>query len=181
MIADELILLGLLAEKPCHGYEIKKKIKNILSLFAGVEVTSVYYPLAILAKKGYISKRSDRLGNRPRKFVYALTSSGRQRFRELLSQSFLDFTRPRFSLDVSLFFLHHLGLSAVHRRLRARMGILERLERSLGRMRQGLSADENPVLGSILEHNTRMVEAERRFLENLLVTLGTASCAREPR
>jgi DNA-binding PadR family transcriptional regulator len=181
MISDELILLGLLAEKPRHGYEIKKNIRNILSLFAGVEVTSIYYPLTVLEKNGYISKRCIRLGKRPRKFVYELTSRGRQRFRELLSQSLLDFTRPRFSLDVSLYFLHHLSLPVAHRRLRARMGILERLERSLVRMRQGLSSDANPVLGTILEHNTRMVEAERRFLEQLLATLGIDSSARETR
>jgi DNA-binding PadR family transcriptional regulator len=181
MIEDELILLGLLAEKPCHGYEIKKKIKDILSLFAGIEVKSVYYPLAVLEKKGLISKCSCRQGNRPRKFVFELTPRGRQRFGQLLSESFLDFTRPRFTLDVSLYFLNYLGVRTVHRRLRARMLILERLIRTLRRMPQTLSPDTNPVLHSILEHNTRMVEAERRFLEQLLLTLHAPSTDKEKR
>jgi DNA-binding PadR family transcriptional regulator len=43
--------LGLLKESPKHGYEIKKKIKEILSLFAGVDLKSIYYPLRILEKK----------------------------------------------------------------------------------------------------------------------------------
>lgn len=181
MIEDELILLGLLAEKPCHGYEIKKKIKDILSLFAGIEVKSVYYPLGVLEKKGLITKRCAKQGNRPRKFVFELTPKGRQRFKELLSESFLDFTRPRFTLDVSLYFLHHLGIRSVHRRLRARLLILERLIRSLRRMPESLSPDTNPVLRSILEHNTRMVEAERHFLQQLLSSLHAPSADKETR
>ena len=42
---QELLLLGLLKESPKHGYEIKKKIKEMLSLFAGVDLKSIYYPL----------------------------------------------------------------------------------------------------------------------------------------
>lgn len=175
MIEDELILLGLLAEKPCHGYEIKKKIKDILSLFVGADVKSVYYPLSVLEKSGFISKRTAREGNRPRKFVYALTSRGKARFRQLLSKSFLDFTRPRFTLDVSLYFLHHAEVSTVRRRLRARMVLLEKLIASLRRMTDNLSPETNPILSRILEHNRSMVEAEERFLEQLLETLHHSS------
>ncbi len=181
MLEDELILLGLLAEKPCHGYEIKKKIKGILSLFAGIEIKSVYYPLAVLEKKKLISKRSGKQGNRPQKFVYELTGRGRTRFNQLLSESLLDFTRPRFTLDVSLYFLNHLNVRTAHRRLRARVQILDRLIGTLRRMPGTLSPDTNPVLHSILEHNTRMVEAERRFLEQLLLTLDAPSAHKEAR
>ena len=50
MIEHELLFLGLLKESPKHGYDIKLKIKEILSLFAGVELKSIYYPLRILEK-----------------------------------------------------------------------------------------------------------------------------------
>ncbi len=53
MLEQELILLGLLKDQPKHGYEIKKEIKEILSLFAGVDLKSIYYPLGRLEKKVY--------------------------------------------------------------------------------------------------------------------------------
>lgn len=50
MIEQELLLLGLLREGPKHGYEIKLKIKEILFLFAGIDIKSIYYPLKVLEK-----------------------------------------------------------------------------------------------------------------------------------
>ena len=51
MIEQEFLLLGLLRQSPKHGYEIKLRIRQILSLFAGVDLKSIYYPLKILEKK----------------------------------------------------------------------------------------------------------------------------------
>ena len=58
MIEQELLLLGLLKQGPKHGYDIKTKIKQILSLFAGVELKSIYYPLRILEKRGLVVKKA---------------------------------------------------------------------------------------------------------------------------
>jgi DNA-binding PadR family transcriptional regulator len=88
--------------------KIKKKIKEILSLFAGADVKSIYYPLRILEKKGLVAKRIAKLGRRPQRFIYTLTSKGNSRFQQLLAQSFLDFKRPQFSLDLSLYFLNYI-------------------------------------------------------------------------
>ena len=168
MIEHELILLGLLAEKPCHGYKIKKKIKEILTIFAGVDVKSVYYPLSVLEKKGLVSKRIDREGRRPRRFIYALTARGKSRFNQLLSKSFLDFKRPQFSLDLSLYFLHNMRPDTARRRLRARMTILDRVLRRLREMMESRAGDDDSTLHRILEHNLQMVETEKRFLSSLV-------------
>ncbi len=96
MIEQELLLLGLLKESPKHGYDIKIKIKGILSLFAGLDLKSIYYPLKILENKGLVAKRASKPGRRPQRFVYALTRKGENRFNELLSKSFLNFKRPQF-------------------------------------------------------------------------------------
>ncbi len=41
-VEQELIILGLLKDKPRHGYEIKKQIKDVISTFAALEVESIY-------------------------------------------------------------------------------------------------------------------------------------------
>jgi DNA-binding PadR family transcriptional regulator len=171
MIEHELILLGLLKESPTHGYEIKKKIKEILFFFAGLDLKSVYYPLGVLEKKGLVVKHIERHGNRPKRFIYALTSKGRQRFRELLTKSFLDFTRPQFRLEASLYFLNTLPPKDAKRRLRARMLILEKIARSLKSQAPFIKVNGSPPLNKILEHNLRMLEAESEFLSGLIKTI----------
>jgi len=172
MIEHELLFLGLLKESPKHGYEIKRKIKEILSLFAGVDLKSVYYPLKILEKKGLVTKRTAKAGNRPEKIVYALTPRGDSRFHELLSASLLDFKRPQFSLDLSLYFLRYIKPILAKRRLRARMLVLNKLSKDLHKMKIYHLTKKTPSsLIHILEHDLQMVDTESAFLEKLLKTI----------
>jgi DNA-binding PadR family transcriptional regulator len=171
MIGNELVLLGLLRESPKHGYEIKKKIKDILALFAGIELKSVYYPLRILEKKGLVEKHASKEGRRPKRFVYALTPKGQNRFQELLSKSFLNFNRPQFSLDASLYFLEYIKPAIAKRRLRARTQVLKTLSATLAKTITSLRKKRSSSLVRILEHDLQMIEAESRFLASLIKTL----------
>lgn len=165
MIEHELVFLGLLKEGPKHGYEIKKKIKEILSLFAGVNLKSVYYPLRILEKKGLVVKKTTKEGRRPKRFVYALTKKGELRFDELLSFSFLDFKRPEFSIDLSLYFLRFIEPEIARRRLRGRIFILNKVAKEIRELLNSQKKDsEYFYLSSILEHNLKMLETEESFL-----------------
>jgi len=167
MIEQELVLLGLLRECPTHGYQIKKKISEILTLFAGVDLKSIYYPLRVLEQEGMVIKRKNRQGMRPERYVYALTEKGESRFRELLEKSFMDFKRPQFSLDLSLYFLHYLSPDIAKHRLQARMRVLERLIKSLKQMVTASRKKRPLSLINILEHNLQMVETESKFLARL--------------
>ncbi|RJO64945.1 MAG: PadR family transcriptional regulator [Candidatus Omnitrophota bacterium] len=171
MKEQELILLGLLKEKPKHGYEIKKEIRNILYLFTGLDLQSIYYPLRILEKKGLIQKSVSRCGKRPARFVYALTPKGESRFHELINRSFLSFKRPQFSLDVSLYFLRYVKPALAKRKLRARQLILKKLYGELKETAESLKK-KNPEssLPRILEHNLEMVGAESCFVSQLIKT-----------
>lgn len=171
MIEQELLLLGLLRESPKHGYNIKIEIKRILSLFAGVELKSIYYPLRILENKGLVVKRVLKPGKRPKRIVYALTKKGLERFDELLSKSLLNFKRPQFSLDLSLYFLHYLKPAVARRRLRARLHILNKISLELEKMFHTQERRKNLSLRRILEHNFKALEAEEIFLSNLIKTI----------
>ncbi|OGX16860.1 MAG: hypothetical protein A3K83_04275 [Omnitrophica WOR_2 bacterium RBG_13_44_8b] len=168
MIEHELLLLGLLKEGPKHGYDIKIKIKTFFSLFAGVDLKSIYYPLRILEKKGLIEKKINRSGRRPERFVYKLRAKGDARFEELLTKSLLDFKRPQFSLDLSLYFLHYLRPDVAKRRLRGRLVVLKSLSESLRRRVNSLRHGKPASLAHILEHELSMVEGESKFLSGLI-------------
>ena len=168
MIEQEFLLLGMLKESPKHGYEIKKKAREIISLFSGVDLKSIYYPLGVLEEKGLVAKHSGKAGRWPQRFVYSLTAKGESRFQELLSQSFLDFKRPQFSLDLSLYFLTYMRPELVRRRLRARIMILGKLLKNLRQAKKSLEQKKPNSLVRILEHDLQMVETEHRFLSNLV-------------
>lgn len=171
MIEQELILLGLLKEGPAHGYQIKKKINEVLFLFAGIKIKSIYYPLRILEKKNLVIKKKDKSGKRPQRFVYVLTPKGEARFLELLEKSFLDFKRPQFSLDLSLYFLPYIKPPIARRRLWARLRVLARITKWIKGMILSNSQKKSKALRYILEHNLKMIEAEASFLKTLLQNL----------
>jgi len=162
-----LIILGLLHKTPCHGYEIKKQVKKVLSLVAGVDLKSVYYPLRVLEKKGLLLKRTTKEGRRPKRFIYELTAKGQERFRELLKKSFLDFRRPQFSLDLSLYFLRFIEPRIARRRLQVRMRVLEKLSRQIQETLKTLKKKRSESLAIILEHNLQMLNTESAFLHRL--------------
>lgn len=173
MIEQELIFLGLLKESPRHGYEIKKKIKEILFLFAGINLKSIYYPLRILEERGLVVKKTAKSGSRPMRFVYELTPKGEDRFKELLSKSLLDFKRPQFSLDLSLYFLNYINPRFAKRRLRGRIFILKKIAKSIQQMLRQSRQKKNLTssLVRISEHNLKMLEAESEFLVKLIKRL----------
>lgn len=168
MIDQELILLGLLRQSPKHGYEIKVKVRKILSLFAGVRLNSIYYPLKILEKKGLLAKCVVKKGKRPARLVYCLTPKGKGRFESLLNRNLLDFTRPQFTLDLSLYFLDFLKVSQARRRLEKRLEILEKISSGIKGMLISRGLKRSLPLRRIMEHNLCLLRAEERFLKSLL-------------
>lgn len=172
MIEQEFLFLGLIKESPKHGYEIKKKIKEILSTFAGIELKSIYYPLKKLEANGYLLRNIGKSGRRPQHFTYSLTSEGEARFKELLNKSFLELKRPLFNLELSLYFLPYIDRLEAKRRLRARIVFLNRLKSGLKGLLKSIKAKEtSSYLLAILEHNIAMVEAEMKFLARLTSNL----------
>jgi len=168
MIEQELLLLGLLRQTPKHGYEIKIKVRQILSLFAGVQLKSIYYPLKVLEKKGLLTKQAAKKGRRPERFVYCLTSKGKERFEMLLSKNLLNFKRPQFTLDLSLYFLNYLPANLARRRLAARLSILNKISLGIQELLNSQELKGSVPHSQILEHNLCLLRAESAFLTSLL-------------
>ncbi|MGE5279160.1 MAG: PadR family transcriptional regulator [Deltaproteobacteria bacterium] len=170
-IEQELILLGLLKDKPRHGYEIKKLIKKVISTFAVLEVESTYYSLSLLEKKGFVKKSVSSGGKRPEKFVYSLTVRGEERFRQLLTKSLLTAERPNFSFDIALYFLPYLPRDVALRRLKGRARVLAKIEDALKGLGGQLADRSSYHLKSIVDHNLELLQAEKKFIKNVSAQL----------
>ena len=76
MNSAELAILGLLAEKPCHGYELERLVEQRnMRDWADLALSTIYYTLKQLQKKAWVTTRRGELGQRGRT-VYELTSAG---------------------------------------------------------------------------------------------------------
>lgn len=77
---SRLLILGLLAEAPLHGHQIRRAAEQSgIEQWGGVKVGALYGMLHRLADEGLIEPvRVEQEGRRPQRTVYAITEDGRQ-------------------------------------------------------------------------------------------------------
>ncbi|WP_427162460.1 helix-turn-helix transcriptional regulator [Aliinostoc sp. HNIBRCY26] len=83
----KFMLLGLLSERPQHGYELIKELENRGGGFRRLSPGSVYPTLQMLEEGGYLTSEQVE-GKR----VYTITENGRQLLRDRQQQA--DFRHP---------------------------------------------------------------------------------------
>ena len=107
MSTIDLIVLGLVKQKPQSAYDIQKELerRNIFQCVR-VSVPSIYKKTIQLEEKGYIEGSIIKEGKMPEKSIYRLTGQGEEYFLALMAhisgQSvniFLDFNAVIINLD----------------------------------------------------------------------------------
>ena len=82
-----LVLLGILAIKPMHGYEIKQIIEDHMGDWTDIKFGSIYFALSKMLEEGSLSISEEmRSGNRPARTVYAITDKGQNEYQRLLRE-----------------------------------------------------------------------------------------------
>lgn len=70
-------LLGLLSHEDLSGYDIKKRIDGMISLFWDVGYNQIYPSLAGLERDGLVVKSVEKGAKGPQKHIYTITGAGR--------------------------------------------------------------------------------------------------------
>jgi DNA-binding PadR family transcriptional regulator len=187
----ELAVLGLLAEQPRHGYELKKRLSETLGSLWGISFGSLYPALRRLERAGAIEELDDesagatapapivatgslkgelaaaRLRRRVRstrrtRKAYRITDSGRQLFRELLTAEPGDDER---AFALKLAFCRYLDPAE-------RLAFLERRRIQL---RERLLAERQPTnrvidryTRSLLEHRATSTQHDLEWIDELI-------------
>ena len=167
----EMAILGLLKERPMHGYELRKQLAQKLGLFWTVSFGSLYPTLKKLEHRGVVEKVADDGDDRSRrKQEYRITAAGERDFLELLGA--LDpsaYEEERFSLRLAFFryLKPEIRLRLLERR---RTYLEERLaqgERSLQRALR-LRADTYTV--ALMRHGVNGINNDIGWLDELIAT-----------
>lgn len=76
----QLAILGLLSEKPRHGYELRQEVEHrLFASYINLSGGSLYYNLGQLERAGYVEKAwVEQKGRYPARQVYQLTGAGRE-------------------------------------------------------------------------------------------------------
>jgi len=107
----DLMVLGLLSEKPMHGYQLKRVLdENHADLWSEVSTGHLYYTLKKLKQSRYVDEKTTRNGNRPPRHVYALTDDGKKALKTGLDELDVHTQRLFFSLDIVIAFARALLL-----------------------------------------------------------------------
>jgi DNA-binding PadR family transcriptional regulator len=177
----DLIILGLLDEKPQHGYDIKTFVEeHELQRWANINVSSLYNRLAWLSKHDYIHGIEEQVGNRPMRTSFQITETGH----ELLRQETMEFISgfnddPR---TLGLSFLHVLPRDLAIETVQAHVDYLEsevKRQKALIRERKKegeLLHELSPILSYMsLDH----IKVELKYMKVVLEVLSDKASQRK--
>ena len=190
----DLAILGLLFEQEMHGYEIRRRLRDELGLFANISFGSLYPALSRLERSGAVAvaasggvaaapipstgslsgeraglrarRAGSTLGTKRSRKVYRITDEGRILFEHLLEGDEPSGTDDARSFGLRLAFARHLAPSA-------RLALLERRRAQLTRR---LATDLARASGerldvytrSLVEHSTEATEHDIAWLDRLI-------------
>jgi DNA-binding PadR family transcriptional regulator len=134
MTKNELVVLGLLGEKPMYGYQLYQEVeKREMEHWAQVNLASIYNTLNRLQKDKLIQGKGEKPGKMPERKVYHITSNGRKRLEDLVQMALNEQKMPQDSFIVGVAFLQGLSkekiLDSLSKKKEQLHKVVERIER----------------------------------------------------
>jgi DNA-binding PadR family transcriptional regulator len=135
----EYAILGLLRERPMHGYEIARRFAADLDLglVLPLDMSTVYALLKDLHEQGLIEGRRETVGLRPPRTVYSLTPQAEVLLDRWLGEPVARLREVRADLLVKLYFCRMVGDRQTARLLDAQIETSRAYLDRLGRLAAG--------------------------------------------
>jgi DNA-binding PadR family transcriptional regulator len=170
-MSTRLVILGVLRDRPLHGYEIKHIIEEHMGDWTNIAFGSVYFALKKLSEGGFIEKMgTEQEGGRPSRTVYQITEAGRAEFLRLLRGVWGEVERHYYTTDIGLAFIEALPIEEVRGHLGDRIAQLEAILRHLDEHKKEILAMEEVPrkAAAVFEHSRVHFAAELAWTRHLL-------------
>jgi DNA-binding PadR family transcriptional regulator len=173
MNLTRLMALGILASSgPSHGHHIRRVAElTDVSEWGGVSVGALYRELRAMEREGLVAAaRTEKVGNRPERTVYAITDEGQLELVTLREQAIKPLFSSHDPLGVALLFASHgMDREDLRRTLRARRGMLAIWISEIAAEREQLirKGHIDAVAASVMRRAIVHVEAEIRWHDEL--------------
>jgi DNA-binding PadR family transcriptional regulator len=164
----ELVVLGLLNEKPRYGYEIKTIVDHVMSHILDMTSGSLYYTLKKLREQELIEESGiEKIGRRPERSIYKITKRGKDLLDRDLAGLIFPHARPFFPVDTALYFYQFLDPKATARRIKMRQHYIDLLQGYIDELEQRYRSNAPEAHMFILEHHRRFNTMESQFLDDM--------------
>ncbi|MCX8067935.1 MAG: DUF4388 domain-containing protein [Anaerolineae bacterium] len=163
---NDLLVLGLLLDRPMHGYEILQQIRAAdIDLWLAVSPAAIYYSLSKLHRRGLIVETRAR-GEGPERSIYHLTDRGREMFFAGMEEA-LSSQEPHYhEYDLGIYLLNKLPQKQALDLLQRRLEFLRHREGEAFEARQRAAGD--PLRCAILTRVATCARVEREWLEGII-------------
>lgn len=167
--ALELALLGLLAQEPLHGYELRKRMRAVFGPFRALSFSVLYPQLRRMMECGLIRQDSAAKSARSKRvrLVYSITDLGLSKFGELTEMdSPNSWDDENFEVRVAFF-----SPTSKRSRIRILEGRLRRLQERAGLLRADLDRSAVGLDKYLIEwrrHSLETAEREIAWLEEMI-------------
>ncbi len=166
----DLLLLGLLLDRPMHGYELYQQIQaEGIDGWFNVSMAGVYYSLGKLRDQGLIAESRQRGARSAGKSIYRLTEEGRAAFFTAMESQALSQEKVFLEYDIIIYLLNRLPLQRA-------ISLLEKHQAFLAEQAQEVQSfltaeqdrDGSPLRFAVLDHKRRYLEMEQSWLADVI-------------
>ncbi len=166
----DLLLLGLLLDRPMHGYEVYQQIQaEGIDAWFSVSAAGVYYSLGKLHDLDLLAGSQQQGGRSSRKSVYRLTEQGRSAFFAAMDEQLASEEETCLDYDLAIYLLNRLPMQRALPQLEKRQAILARQAVAVqATLRANRDARSIPPRLAILDHKRRFLEMEQAWLADVI-------------
>lgn len=162
MSTINLIILGLLLEKPMSAYEMAQLVDSwLMRKLLKISSPAVYKNLKVLYKKSYLTAKAVKEGEMAEKKIYSITETGRAYFFELMEYYSGNLTD--FFFDFNMFLMN---LDKVDKKTGLQM--LENLQKQINQARSWIVQHELEMKNTHVFFTGRMLVKQYRMILSTL-------------
>lgn len=169
----DLLLLGLLLDRPMHGYELYQQIlAEGANAWFNVSMAGVYYSLGKLRDQGLVAESRQRGARSARKSIYRLTEEGRTAFFAAMEAQAASREKTYLDYDLVIYLLNKLPLQRAISLLEQRQTFLAQESQTV---QESLASEQDdgqsPLKLAILDHARRFLEMEQDWLADVILDI----------
>lgn len=169
-MSHKYLILGLLAQNPMTGYDMRKHVQNVLSVVTNASYGSLYPTLHKLLEDGAVQMDEIEQDNRPAKKIYRITAKGENDLQSWLKEPpAADNIKREFLLKV--YFAQEMPSKDLRQMLLRRR---EEMQARLSSLFHEREATNDPRQKWILDYTLSMYQAEINWLEQVQSELSIA-------
>ncbi len=169
---SSLVVLGLLAARSRHGYELEQEIqRRNLRLWARIGTSTIYKCLKDLENGGLLTSRPEPAARGAGRSVFTITDLGRTRLAELVSGALRSEASMYSDRIVGMAFAATLAHPVGRDRL---IGAHDGLQHGVARLQEARDRTDDPTARIIIDYYLDVLVAERKALSRAAALLDEA-------